>query len=331
MNKHPYIKNTLLLGVLVALAFACDLVFGSVNLFSFKDSVMQHTILFDIRLPKALTSLFAGSALALCGLLMQSLFRNPLAGPYVLGISSGASLFVSIAIIALNLAGLSSFYYLGKSLITLSSIGGALVVTAVITYVANRSRNNITVLLVGIMLAQILGALQGLIEFIASAESLKSFVVWSMGSVGNTSFKDLWLIMPLCLAVFAVAFTMARPLNALLLNEQYARNLGVNVDKTRIRIILVTAILTGVITAFCGPIAFVGISVPIMCRLLFKTPNHLHQITYCILMGAVVLLGCDVITQVISSAFTVPINTITTIVGSPIVIWLIFKTRFAQS
>ena len=321
----------MILCLLVALAFACDLVFGSVNLFSFSDADMQHTILLDIRLPKALTAHFAGSALALCGLLMQSLFRNPLAGPYVLGISSGASLFVSIAIILLNLIGLSSFYYLGKSLVTLFSIIGAMLVTVVITYVANRSRNNITVLLVGIMLSQILGALQGLIEFIASAESLKSFVVWSMGSVGNTTGKDFWMIIPVCLLAFILAFFMSKPLNALLLNEQYARNLGVEVNKTRIRIILVTAILTGTITAFCGPIAFVGISVPIMCRLLFKTPNHLHQITYSLLTGAAVLLCCDVVTQAISSSFTVPINTITTIVGSPIVIWLIFKTRFAQS
>lgn len=331
MQAHPYIKNTLLLLILLAVAFFCDVIAGPVNLFSFSDRETVHTILFDIRLPKAFTALLAGPALALCGLLMQSLFRNPLAGPYVLGISSGSSLFVAIALMLLNLVGMEHFYFFGKSLVTAFSIAGALLVTLLIMYVSNKSRNNITVLLVGIMLSQILGALQGLVEFLANPDSLKGFVVWSMGSVGNTSFKDLLFIVPLCVLLFVAAFFLSRPLNALLLNDAYARNLGINVDSMRMRIIVVTAVLTGTITAFCGPIAFIGISIPIMCRLLFKSPNHLHQITYCLLMGAVVLLVCDAVTQTISKSITVPINTITTIVGSPIVIWLIFKTRFSNT
>lgn len=331
MQPHPYIKNTLLLSLLLLVAFFCDVISGPVNLFSFNDPETVHTILFGIRLPKAFTALFAGPALALCGLLMQSLFRNPLAGPYVLGISSGSSLFVAIALMLLNLAGLGHFYFIGKSLVIVFSIAGALLVTLLILYVSNKSRNNITVLLVGIMLSQILGAMQGLVEFLANPDSLKGFVVWSMGSVGNTSFKDLLFIGPLCTLLFLLAFFLSKPLNALLLNDAYARNLGVNVDRMRMRIILVTAVLTGAVTAFCGPIAFIGISIPIMCRLLFRSSNHLHQITYCLLMGAIVLLACDAVTQTISKAIAVPINTITTIVGSPIVIWLIFKTRFGNS
>lgn len=331
MPGHPYIKYTLLLLALLVLAFGADIVLGAVDIFSSADAATTRTILLDIRLPKAFTAMFAGSALALCGLLMQSLFRNPLAGPYVLGISSGSSLFVAIAMMLLNLVGLGHFYILGKSLVIVFSVGGALLVTAIILYVSNKSRNNITVLLVGIMLSQVLGALQGLVEFIASPDSLKSFVVWSMGNVGNTSSPDLLFIIPLCLALFTAVFFLSRPLNALLLNDTYAHNLGVDVNKTRMRVILITALLTGLVTAFCGPIAFVGVSVPIMCRLLFKTSGHLHQITYSLLLGAIMLLACDAITQVISSAFTVPVNTITTIVGSPVVIYLIFKTRFANT
>lgn len=331
MKEHPYIRNTLVLCLLLLLAFAADLVFGAANLLDFEDASTRITVLTDIRIPKAVTSLFAGSTLALCGLLMQSLFRNPLAGPYVLGITSGASLFVAIAMILLNIVGLGRFYYLGKSLITLFSVGGAMLVTLVITYVSNRSRNNITVLLVGIMLSQILGALEGLIQFMASGDSLKNFVNWSMGSVMNTTARDFSFIIPICLSLFLVTLFMSRSLNALLLNEQYARNLGINVDRARNQVIVITAILSGTITAFCGPIAFIGISIPIMCRLMFRTANHLYQMTYCILLGAAVLLICDVITQVLSSSFAVPINTITTIVGSPVVLYLIFKTRFSNT
>lgn len=325
-----YIKNTSLLILLLIMVFLGDVIFGSVNLFSL-DQETTRSILWDIRIPKALTALVAGSVLALCGLLMQSLFRNPLAGPYVLGISSGAGMFVAVAMMALNVLGLSSLYFLGKGVVTLFSIVGALLVTLMILFVSNKSKSNITVLLVGVMLSQIFGAIQGLIEFLANAESLKNFTIWSMGSVGNVIGKDFWILIPISLLLITGSFFLVKPLNAFLLNETYAINLGINVKKLRLKVIFITAILTGIITAFCGPIAFVGISVPIMSRLLFKTPHHFHQITYVILLGAVTLLFCDMMAQIISTSLVIPINTMTTIVGSPVVIYLIFKTRFSQS
>lgn len=300
------------------------------NLFSLQSSdPLFNTILYDIRLPKTLTSVIAGSGLALCGLLMQSLFRNPLAGPYVLGVSSGASLFVAIATMLISSVNISGFYFMGKSIVTLFSIGGAFVVTVIILMVSRKNKNNVTLLLVGLMLGQILGALQGLIEFVSSADNLKTFILWGMGSVGSTTLEDVFFMIPLFLGTIIASFFLIRSLNAILLNEHYAQNLGVNVNRLRITIIIITAILVGVITAFCGPIAFVGISVPIASRLFFKTSHHLHQLVFCLLLGACVVLTADVICQLVSNQFMLPINTVTTIIGSPVVIWLLFKSKLS--
>lgn len=309
--------------------FICDLCFGSINLFSISSSSpLFSTILYNIRLPKALTCIIAGSGLAICGLLMQSLFRNPLAGPYALGISSGANLFVAIATMLLTSLNVSGFFIMGKSIVTLFSILGAFSVTIIIVIISKKHKNNITILLVGLMLAQILGALQGLIEFLSSAEGLKTFIIWGMGNVGNCILTDLLFISPIYALMILCSFYLIKPLNAILLNEQYAKNLGVNTTALRMQVIIITAVLVGIITAFCGPIAFVGISVPIASRLFFKTSHHLHQITFCLLLGASTLLFADVICQVVSSHFMLPINTVTTLIGSPVVIYLLFKSKF---
>ena len=330
MAKSKFILTTLYLTLTLVGLFICDICFGSINLFSINSSnPLFSTILFDIRLPKTLTCLIAGSGLALCGLLMQSLFRNPLAGPYVLGVSSGASLFVAIATMLLTSIHVSGLFLFGKSVIAMFSILGAFGVTFIILLVSKKSRSNVTILLVGLMLAQILGALQGVIEFISSADSLKTFIIWGMGSVGSTTLSDLLFMFPIFLTMIFCAFYLIKPLNAILLNEQYAQNLGVNTNTLRLQVIIITAVLVGVITAFCGPIAFVGISVPIASRLFFKTSHHLHQITFCLLLGASTLLFADVVCQLVSSQFMLPINTVTTLIGSPVVIYLLFKSKLS--
>lgn len=290
---------------------------------------MFSTILYDIRLPKTLTCLVAGSGLAMCGLLLQSLFRNPLAGPYVLGVSSGASLFVAIATMLLTSIHISGVLFAGKAIVTLYSVAGAFFVTILILAISRRTKSNVTVLLVGLMLAQVLGAAESLIQYLSSADTLKTFVMWSMGSVGSTTLSDLALIGPLVGLVIVAAFFLVKPMNAILLNEQYAQNLGVNVNRLRIQVIIITSLLVGIITAFCGPIAFVGISVPIASRLFFKTSHHLHQMTFCLLLGAAVLLASDMICQLISTQFTLPVNTVTTLIGSPVVIYLLFKSKLS--
>ena len=308
----------------------CDLCFGSINLFAIdSSSPLFTTILYDIRLPKALTCIVAGSGLAICGLLMQSLFRNPLAGPYVLGVSSGASLCVAIATMLLTTLNISGFFLVGKSIVTLFSIIGAFGVTLLILIVSKKNRSNVTILLVGLMLAQILGSLQGLIEFLSSADGLKTFVIWGMGSVGSTTGSDLVFIFPIFTLMILCSFYLIKPLNAILLNEAYAQNLGINTHTLRFQVIIITAVLVGVITAFCGPIAFVGMSVPIASRLFFKTSHHLHQLTFCLLLGACTLLFADVVCQLVSSQFMLPINTVTTLIGSPVVIYLLFKSKLS--
>jgi iron complex transport system permease protein len=330
LKQSKFILTTIYL-TLILLAFTTvDLCFGSINLFSLETtSPLFSTIFFDIRLPKTLTCIIAGSSLALCGLLMQSLFRNPLSGPYVLGVSSGSSLFVAIATMLISSIQVSGFYLMGKSIVTLFSIAGAFLVTLVILIISKKNKSNITILLVGLMLGQILGALQALIEYTSSADNLKTFVIWGMGSVGSTTLQDLFFVIPIYILAITSSFFFIKPLNAILLNEQYAQNLGINVNNLRISIIIITAILVGLITAFCGPIAFVGISVPIASRLFFKTSHHLHQIVFCLIIGACVLLSADCICQLLSSQFLLPINTVTTLIGSPVVIYLLFKSKFS--
>jgi iron complex transport system permease protein len=330
VTNSKFIVNILTLTLILIALVIADLCFGSVNLFSLQhNDPLFSTILFDIRLPKTITAVIAGSGLALCGLLMQSLFRNPLAGPYVLGVSSGSSLFVAIATMLVSSVNISGFYLMGKGIVTVFSIAGAFFVTLIILLVSKKNKSNVTVLLVGLMLGQILGSIESLIEYISSADNLKTFIMWGMGSVGSTTIKDLYMVIPVFIIAVVSAFFFIKPLNAILLNEQYAQNLGVNVNALRLSIIIISAVLVGVITAFCGPIAFVGISVPIASRLFFKTSHHLHQMVFCLLLGACVVLTADVICQLMSSQFMLPINTVTTLIGSPVVIYLLFKSKLS--
>lgn len=323
--RSKFLIHVLILLVITAVLLYINLFYGAISIsMSDLSEGTASDIFYNIRIPKTITAILAGGSLAISGLLMQTLFRNPLAGPYVLGVSSGAGLFVAIAMI---LFGGVTNYFVGKTLISVSAVTGSLLIMALVLFISKRSRSNTTVLLVGIMLSQILGAIQGLIEYMSNPAALKSFVVWGMGSVSNTSNKDIFILLPVCLLFCIMTLFLAKPLNAILLNETYAQNLGINVNRLRMIIILITAVLTGLITAFCGPIAFIGLSVPIACRLLFKTSHQLHQIVYCFFAGAVTLLLCDSICQLLSNSYALPINTITTIIGSPIVIYLIFKSK----
>ncbi len=332
MSHSKFITITVFLCLLISALIPLDLIIGNVNLFSENTSAeLVDTIFYKIRLPKTITCVIAGSGLAVCGLLMQTLFRNPLAGPYALGISSGSSLFVAMATMLLSSINLFNFNVAGKSVIVLFAIMGAFFVTIIILVISRKNKSNTTILLVGLMLAQILGALQGLIEYLSSSDNLKTFVVWGMGNVSNTTLEDLKMILPFYIIPILWAFFLIKPLNAILLNETYAKNLGINISKLRLSVIVITAMLVGIITAFCGPIAFVGISVPIASRLFFKSSHHLHQLVFCIILGAIVLLSADIICQLFSVQLIMPLNTITTIIGAPIVIYLLFKSKLTLS
>jgi iron complex transport system permease protein len=330
LTKRKFIILNIVLVVILLLLLSADIFFGHINLFhSETNSEIWNTVVFQIRLPKALTALISGALLALCGLLLQTLFRNPLAGPYVLGISSGSSLFVAIATMILSTTQIPHFNVLGKSTIVVSAMIGALVVTLLILSIAKQTTSNVTVLLVGLMLSQIFGAIQSLIEYWSNADSLKAFVMWGMGSLSNTTLNDLLFIAPAAVLLIFSSLFFVKPLNAILLNEQYAQNLGINLNSVRFWLIIITSLMVGIVTAFCGPIAFVGISVPIATRLLFKISHHFQLIILNCFIGGIAVLFADVICQILSVYISIPINTVTTLLGSPIVIYLLFKSKFS--
>lgn len=330
MSTTKFISTIFLLFLILLVFTLLDVCIGNTNLFLVdSSSSLFQTVFYQIRLPKTITCIIAGSGLALCGLLMQTLFRNPLAGPYALGISSGSSLFVAIATMLLTSFHFVDFHFVGKSIITLFAMLGSFFVTLIILIISKKNKNNVTVLLVGTMLAQILGAMQGLVEYLSSSTNLKTFVMWGMGNVSSTTLNDLLIILPFYALPVLWAFLLIKPLNAILLNDDYAKNLGINIHTLRLSLIIITAVLVGVITAFCGPIAFVGISVPIASRLFFKTSHHLHQIVFTLVLGAIVLLLADIICQLFSQQMMLPLNTVTTIIGAPIVLYLLFKSKLS--
>jgi iron complex transport system permease protein len=284
-------------------------------------------IFYEIRLPKTLTAILAGATLSISGLVLQIIFRNPLAGPYVLGISSGAALTVAICILAGNSLFFISGFFAGKTFIVLAAVTGSFIITLLILAISKRVSSNIVLLLIGLMFSQICGAAQTSLEYFANPNDLKSFVIWGMGSLSNTSTADLGLLVPFSLACLAALLFFIKPLNALLLGQSYAQNVGINFSRSRFYLILISSMLTGVTTAFCGPVAFVGIAVPILSRMIFKTSRQEIHYFSCLLIGSSLLLFADAICHSAVRHVALPINMITTFIGAPLVIYLMFKNR----
>jgi iron complex transport system permease protein len=289
-------------------------------------------IIMDYRLPKAIVAILVGIGLAISGLLMQTLFRNPLAGPYVLGLSSGASL--GVALVILGAAFLPDF--ISKLLLSpygiviASSLGSFLVLLAVLA-VAQRLRDTMAILIVGLMFGSLTNALVGTLTYFSTAEQLQKFTFWSLGTLGNLSWTSIAILAVCVLIGLLLSLTSIKPLNTLLLGENYAKSLGLNYSKARFIIIFATSILAGSITAFAGPIAFVGLAVPHIAKLVFQTSNHLILFWSTLLFGAMIMLVCDSISQLPNSAIVIPINAITSILGAPIVIWLLIRKRKMMS
>lgn len=279
-------------------------------------------ILFNFRLPKAITALLVGTALSISGLLMQTLFRNPLAGPYVLGLSSGASL--GVAFLLLGSAFLPHFILSYYSITLVAALGSFLVAIAVLI-LAERVRNTMAILIVGLMFSSFTSAIVAVLSYFSTAEQLQKFTFWALGSIGNLSWEKIQLLSVLVIIGLAISVATIKPLNALLLGEKYAESIGVNLKKTKYRIIIATCILTGSVTALVGPIAFIGLAVPHISKLIFKTSNHFTLIIGTVVIGSSILLICDSIAQVPNSNLTLPLNAITSIVGAPIVIMLLVR------
>ncbi|WP_339890043.1 iron ABC transporter permease [uncultured Flavobacterium sp.] len=285
-------------------------------------------ILYNFRLPKAFTAILVGMALSISGLLMQTLFRNPLAGPYVLGLSSGASLGVAFVILGTGIlpSFLSNLFLTSYGIVVASGLGSALVLMAVLL-VSKKLKDTMAILIVGLMFGSFTSAIVSVLTYFSTAEQLQKFTFWSLGSLANLSWNEVSLLAILTFTGLGISFLVIKPLDALLLGERYANSLGINFKKTRILIIIATSILAGSITAFVGPIAFIGLAVPHMAKLLFQTSNHLTLFWSTILLGAIILLFCDIIAQLPGSDLTLPINAITSMIGAPIVIWLLVRKK----
>lgn len=326
---------------LLAGFFMMDLISGQVSIPSkeiFKILTGQETskstweyIILNFRLPKAITAVLVGMGLSISGLLMQTLFRNPLAGPYVLGLSSGSSLGVAFVILGagflpsfLNTAILSNYG------IVLASCLGSFVVVLAILIVAQRLRNTMSILIVGLMFGSFAGAIVNVLSYFSTAEQLQKFTFWSMGNLGNLSWNSITILgivvgLGLLLSLFSI-----KSLDALLLGENYAKSVGLNFKKARFIIIIATSLLAGSITAFAGPIAFVGLAVPHIAKLLFQTSNHKILFFSTLLIGGILMLICDIISQMPYLSMTLPINAITSIMGAPVVIWLLIGKKNIQ-
>ena len=318
----------IVLAVLLMGCFYLDLFCGSYHvsfthfiesIFNYDSNDTSQLVMREFRIPRAVTALLAGSALSVCGLLMQTLFNNPLAGPYVLGISSGSSLFVAIG----SLTGIH--FFLNDYGMILLAFLGAILFGVIILISSVRIRTQISLLLVGLMLGSMAGAVITTLEATASAQELRAYTMWTMGSLQNTHFDQLGLFLGIISMALATCLFLIKPLNALVLGEDHASLLGINNRHFRFLTILITAVLSGTITAFCGPIAFVGLAVPNMAKMLFKTASHLKLLVGCFLIGGSFLLLADVLIQTLEPYFLVPVNALTSLIGAPIIIYLILK------
>ena len=339
MSYHKtYQVSFIVLIAILILCFFINISLGSVSI-PLKDifnsligSTIEHEtwqhIIQNYRLPKALTAIIVGSGLGISGLLMQTLFRNPLAGPFVLGISSGASLGVALVILGSGAFGgvFASLFISKWGVVIAASLGSFLVLLAVLM-VSLKVRDTMAILIIGLMFASITAAIVSVLSYFGSAEQLQQYIFWGFGSLGNLSWHDLLILFLIYGLGIILSIASIKSLNTLLLGENYAKSLGLNIKQSRLIIIIATSLLAGTITAFTGPIAFIGLAIPHITRQVFNTSNHKILLPAVFIFGAIVMLICDSIAQLPHSDFTLPINAITSLVGAPVVIWLLVRKR----
>ena len=330
MRNHPTILFTLLI-VLCAVLFVVDIAVGSVAiplsevvsaLFG-GGSAEVRSIIVDIRLVRAVVAVLAGVALSVSGLEMQVLFRNPLAGPYVLGVSAGASFGVALFLLGAPIFGIA----ISPAIQSIGTAGaawiGAAVVLMMVVALSRRIKDIMVILILGMMLSSSVGAVVEIMQYFSNEASLKSYVVWTMGSLGDVTATQLWVIVPVILAGLAMAVATIKPMNMLLAGERYAASMGLNISRSRTLILASTTLLAGTVTAFCGPVGFVGIAVPHIARMLFRSADHRILLPATILSGVAMMLVGDILAKY----FVLPINTITALMGIPIVVYIVMRKR----
>lgn len=327
---HP-IRFTAL-ALLIVVLFALDLAVGSVSiplrevwasLTGGEVAASTVKIVRSIRLVKAVVALLAGAALAVSGLQMQTLFRNPLAGPYVLGISSGASFGVALLLLGAPLLGLGGSSVIASFGMAGAAWVGAAVILTMVAVLSRRIKDIMVILILGMMCSSGIDAVVQILQYLSSEGALKSFVIWTMGSLGDVTTPQLALLAVAVVIGLVLAVAVIKPLNLLLLGEQYARTMGLNIRRTRRMVFLSTTLLAGTVTAFCGPVGFIGLAVPHLARMLFREADHRILIPASALTGSAVLLVCDLIAKL----FTLPINTVTALMGIPIVVWVVWRHK----
>lgn len=316
----------------VAVLFAADIAVGSVSI-PIRDVWAALTggecdpttarIIRDIRLMKAVVALVAGAALAVSGLQMQTLFRNPLAGPYVLGVSSGASLGVALFILGAPMLGLTGHAWLSSLGVAGAAWIGAAATLALVAAISTRIKDIMVILILGIMISSGVSAIVQILQYLSAEEALKSFVVWTMGSLGDVTATQLALLLPAVAAGAALSVAAIKSLNMLLLGENYARSMGLDLHRSRSIILLSTTLLAGTVTAFCGPIGFIGLAMPHVARVIFRNADHRTLMPAAALTGAASLLLCDMVAKLLA----LPVNSITALLGIPVVVWVVVRNR----
>ena len=339
--KKPVTLYILLLALSIGVLFLLNLFLGSVDI-PFRsiwnilwgmdegESVIWQNIIWKSRVPQALTAMVAGAGLAVSGLQMQTVFRNPLAGPSVLGISSGASLGVAFVVLLSGSIGgiaLSRLGFMGEIALTMAAIIGALSIMALIVYVSQKVHGNVTLLIIGVMIGYVANAVIGVLKFFSVEEDIRAYVIWGLGSFARVSGNQMMAFVCIMAVLLPLSFLLIKTLNLLLLGDSYARNLGLNIKRARLQVIACSGVLVAIVTAYCGPITFLGLAVPHLCRGIFRTSDHRILMPASLLAGAALALLCNLIARMPGFEGALPVNSVTALVGAPVVVSVLFKKR----
>ena len=338
--KRPVAFYMLLIMASIFLFFFLNLVLGSVSIplravwnilwGTGNESVIWQNIIWKSRVPQALTALVAGAGLSVSGLQMQTVFRNPLAGPSVLGISSGASMGVAFVVLlsgSLGGVALSKLGFMGEIALTIAAIVGSLSIMALIVFVSQKVRGNVTLLIIGVMIGYIANAVIGVLKFFSVEEDIRAYVIWGLGSFARVSGDQMTLFICIMVVLLPLSFLLVKTLNLLLLGDAYARNLGLNIKRARLLVITCSGVLVAIVTAYCGPIIFLGLAVPHLCRGMFRTSDHRILMPASLLAGASLALVCNLIARMPCFECALPVNSVTALVGAPVVMSVLFNKR----
>ena len=338
--KRPVAFYMLLIMASIFLFFFLNLVLGSVSIplravwnilwGTGNESVIWQNIIWKSRVPQALTALVAGAGLSVSSLQMQTVFRNPLAGPSVLGISSGASMGVAFVVLlsgSLGGVALSKLGFMGEIALTIAAIAGSLSIMALIVFVSQKVRGNVTLLIIGVMIGYIANAVIGVLKFFSVEEDIRAYVIWGLGSFARVSGDQMTLFICIMVVLLPLSFLLVKTLNLLLLGDAYARNLGLNIKRARLLVITCSGVLVAIVTAYCGPIIFLGLAVPHLCRGMFRTSDHRILMPASLLAGASLALVCNLIARMPGFEGALPVNSVTALVGAPVVMSVLFNKR----